>query len=378
VKKILIAYATAGMGHKKAAEAIKKAFDELKSADTRVELIDALDYTTPLFKKSYLDLYLLAMNKLALVWGIFYYLTDNFFVNIFVAPVRRLNNWYYSKKLTKYLIETSPDVIISTHFFLSEVAGDLKVKGRLKSRLITVITDYRLHAWWVAKGVDSYVVAGDDAKSDLVKWGVPDHKINVLGIPIDPVFAKKQDRLAIRSKLKLDGKTFTALVIGGGFGVGPIEGIVKAIASVSKPVQAVVICGHNEELAKKLEALKAALNINLKVVGFVDNVYDFMEASDMLISKAGGITTTESLAKELPIIIIAPIPGQETRNSDFLTGHGAAVKVDDVSEIRPILEELLSSPERLKNMKEAIGKIKKPTSSYDIAKLAMETAKGAS
>lgn len=374
MKKILIAYATAGMGHKKAAQAIKKAFDELASKDAEVELIDALEYTTPHFKKAYLDLYLLAMNKLASVWGVFYYLTDNPFINILVSPLRRLNNWYYSKKLVNYLLEARPDVIITTHFFLSEVVGDMKARGLLKSKLVTVVTDYRLHAWWVSKGVDAYTVAGDDAKADLIRWGVPADKVHVLGIPVEPVFARRQERGAARAKLGLDNDTFTVLVIGGGFGVGPIEGIVRAVNGVPKPVQAVVICGHNDELAKDMEAMKPSLKMKLNVVGFVNNVYDFMEASDILVSKAGGITTTESLAKELPVIIIAPIPGQETRNSDFLTSHGAAVKVADAAAITPVLEGLLADPEKLRGMKESIRKIRKPTASSDIAKLALAIA----
>jgi processive 1,2-diacylglycerol beta-glucosyltransferase len=374
MNKILIAYATAGIGHKKAAIGIKKAFDELKPSDTHVELIDTLDYTTPYFKKSYLDLYLLAINKLSLIWGTMYYLTDIPFLNIFIAPLRRLNNWYYSRKLVKYLIDSDFDVIISTHFFLGEVAGDMKRKGRLRSHLINVVTDYRLHAWWVDKGVDLYTVAGDDAEKDLIRWGVPPSKIKVMGIPVEPVFSRAQDKDAICSKYGLKNGVFTVLVIGGGFGVGPIEDIVKAVNGVSKPVQAIVICGHNEELVKKMEALKASLKIDLKVLGFVDNVYDFMDVSDVLVSKAGGITTTESLAKELPVIIIAPIPGQETRNSEFLTSHGAAVRVNDPSSIKDIVEALASDPEKERKMKEAIRKIRKPTACFDIAKLALEIA----
>lgn len=372
MKKILITYATAGIGHKKAAQSIKKAFDELKQADTEVDLVDALDYSTPYFKKKYLDIYLLAINKLSVIWGLMYYLTDNPFINIFVAPLRRLNNWYYSKRLSKYLIDTNFDVIISTHFFLTEVAGRMKMEGKLKSRLITVVTDYRLHAWWISKGVDVYTVAGDDAKNDLIRWGIPESKIRVLGIPVEPVFARKLDGPAIRAKYGLKENVFTVLVMSGGFGVGPIEGIIKSISLIKRPVQTIVICGHNEELVKDMESLKASLKMDLSVQGFVDNVYDFMEVSDILITKAGGITTTESLAKELPVIIIAPIPGQETRNSEFLTSHGAAIRVNDASAITAVVEGLVSDPEKEKSLRESIRKIRKPTASADIAKLALE------
>ena len=159
----------------------------------------------------------------------------------------------------------------------------------------------------------------------------------------------------------------------------------RAVDGISQPAQAVVICGHNEELAKQMEELKATLKIDLKVLGFVDNVYDFMEVSDILISKAGGITVTEAMAKELPVIIIKPIPGQETRNSDFFTSHGAAVRVNDVSEIKNVLEGITKGDctqnvdaKRgdcpLTRMKTSITNIRKPQASKDIAMLALEIA----
>jgi processive 1,2-diacylglycerol beta-glucosyltransferase len=378
MKKILIAYATAGIGHKKAAIAIKKAFDEAGPKDTEVKIIDALDYATPFFKKSYLDTYLLAINKLSTIWGTMYYITDNPIVNIFIKPLRKINNRFYAGKLRAFLLEEQPDVMISTHFFLPEAIYDLKDSGKLKSKILTVVTDYRLHSWWVADCIDMYAVASDEARKDLLKWGVPGSKIRVMGIPVEPVFSRRQDKAAIRAKYGLKDDIFTALIMSGGFGVGPIEGIVRAVDGISKPAQAVVICGHNEELVKQMEALKPSLKIDLKVLGFVDNVYDFMEVSDVLISKAGGITVTEAMAKELPVIIIKPIPGQETRNSDFFTSHGAAIRVNDVSEIKGVLDNLTGTVREgdcpLTRMKASIQKIRKPTASVDITKLAIEMA----
>ncbi|MBU0881744.1 MAG: glycosyltransferase, partial [Candidatus Omnitrophica bacterium] len=162
--------------------------------------------------------------------------------------------------------------------------------------------------------------------------------------------------------------------IGGGFGVGPIEAIVKIIDSISRPMQIIAICGHNEELVKRLEALKLNFKDKMVVFGFVNNVYEYMEIADLLISKSGGITVSESLAKELPMVVIAPIIGQETRNSSFLVSHGAAIKVDKIDDLREALEKLTSHPERLVSMRSEIQKIKKPASCYDVAKLALEAA----
>ena len=372
MKKILIVYATAGIGHKKAAIAVKKAYDEMNLPGVEVTLIDALDYTNDFFRWSYLQAYLLMVNKLPTFWGLSYYLTDIPFVDLFVSYIRRVNNWANSKKLVNYIRDSKPDVIISTHFFASEVIADLKQKSLVLSKLVTIVTDFRLHAWWVCEGTDAYIVASEDTRIDLESRKVDPAKIKVMGIPIEPIFSKQLDRPKIFKETGLRDDIFTLLVIGGGFGVGPIEGIVKVIAQIQKELQTVVVCGHNEELVRKIQALKDELKLNLKVLGFIDNVYEYMDISDILISKSGGITVSESLAKEIPLIVISPILGQETGNCAFLVRNNAAVKVDKLGDLGPALESLMSDPVKLDKMKEAIKKIGKPHAAYDVAKFAYE------
>lgn len=372
-KRILIAYATAGTGHKKAGLAIKAALDEMAPKGVEVSIIDSLDYTNAFFKWSYLKIYLLMVNRLPLLWGFLYYLSDNFYFNLAIMHLRRFNNYLNSKRLVNYTLSLKPDCIVSTHFFTSEVISDLKKKGLLKSRLITVVTDYRLHSWWISDGTDTYIVGSEDAKADLARCGIPSSKIEVLGIPVEPQFSKKLDRGKILKDAGLREGIFTIVVIGGGFGVGPIEDIIKVIAGISKPLQVITICGHNESLIKTMVSLKAGLNIEIKVLGYVNNVYDYMEISDILISKSGGITVSEALAKELPMIIIAPILGQETRNADYLQKFGAALKIDKLSDLKTVLDDLISHPEKIKAMKEAVRAIKRPMACYDIARLAMES-----
>jgi processive 1,2-diacylglycerol beta-glucosyltransferase len=375
-KKILIVYATAGIGHKKASIAIKKAYDEMALPDVEVSLIDALDYTNDFFRWSYLQAYLLMVNKMPLFWGLSYYLTDNPLVDIFVSAIRRLNNWANSKKLVKFILETKPDIVISTHFFASEILADLKQKGIAKSRLITVITDYRPHAWWICSSTDCYVVAGEDVKSELIRRHIDPSIIKVMGIPVEPVFSKPLDKAKILKETDLRDDLFTILVIGGGFGVGPIEGIVKVIADIPKDMQTVVVCGRNEELVKKINIIKTERKLNAKVLGFIDNVYEYMEISDILISKSGGITVSESLAKDLPMVVISPILGQETANCSFLLNHKAAIKVNGLPELKTALEGIVNDPAKLFGMKDSIKAIRKPNSAYDVAKLAYEYCRG--
>jgi processive 1,2-diacylglycerol beta-glucosyltransferase len=372
-RSILILYATAGIGHKKASLAVKQALDEIAPKDVKVTVADSLDYTNPFFKWAYLESYLLMVNRLPTFWGLSYYLTDNRFVNIVVSFLRRINNYFNSAALRKYLIETKPDVVVSTHFFASEVIADMKRSGTVTSRLVTVVTDYRLHSWWVAPETDVYVVGGEEARSDLIdKWGTDPSRIKVLGIPVEPIFSKELDREAIRRRMGLRKDIPTILAMSGGFGVGPLIEIVNLINDIPEPVQVLAVCGHNEGLVKRLEGMRPGLTHKLDIYGFIQNVYELMEVSDLIISKSGGITVTESLAKDLPMVVIKPIIGQETRNCDFLLSNGAAVRASDMKELRTILEDIAKHPDRIAKMREAIARIRKPRACYDVARLALE------
>ena len=370
MNKILISYATAGAGHKKAALAIKEAFDELAPKDTEITIIDSLDYTNAFFRWAYLKGFIFMVNRLPVLWGLAYYITDNFFVNAVMSNVRTLNNRMSSGKLRKYLSETKPDIFISTHFFASEVASDMKRRGKLTSCLVTVVTDYMLHLWWVADCTDLYIVGSGRSREELIRRKTDPDKIKVLGIPVGPVFSKPIDRRGVLEKLGFRDGVLTILVIGGGLGFGPIVDMVKIADGISKPVQIIAVCGRNENLVKKLEELAPGLKNRLKVFGFVDNVHEYMGVSDILVSKCGGITAAESLAKDLPMVIVSPIMGQETRNSDFLTSHDAAIRIDRISDLKGALEGLASHPERLDKMKQSIRNIKKPSACFDIARMA--------
>jgi processive 1,2-diacylglycerol beta-glucosyltransferase len=297
-------------------------------------------------------------------------------VNLVVRYIRRIGNWMNSGRLRRYLIAMDPDVVVSTHFFASEIIADMKRNGKLaRTTLVTVVTDYRLHSWWVAEGTDIYVVAGEDAKKDLIDWHVPAERIMVMGIPIEMVFSRPTDKERIRSSFGLRESLPTVLIIGGGFGVGPIEDIVKAVTAIPKDLQVVVICGHNEELRERISRLTPSPNIRLKAFGFVNNVHEFMSVADLLISKSGGITVSEALARELPLVIIAPIPGQETRNSEVLRRHGAAVEARELEVLKKAVEDLVGDPGRLAAMREAIRSLRRPDASLDVAKLALSKIK---
>ena len=375
-KKILIIHATAGAGHTKAAQAIQRAFGEFENG-LEVKIINSLDYTTPFFRLTYPKIYVFLVNRIPLVWGLFYYLLDNAFFYALVSWIRHLNNWIASQGLVKFLKEYRPDVIIATHFLAPDVIS-MMGKDKLKARLITVVTDYRLHSFWLAKGVDDYIVAYDETKRDLIKRGVAADKIHILGNPIDSVFSEKLDKEEIRKRFHLDGRRFTVLVGCGGYGIGPVEKLIAAINGTNVPLELLVVCGKNEELYSKVQNLAKSMNFYLVNFGFVDNMHELMEVSDLLVTKPGGIVCAEALAKGLPIIGIFPIPGQERRNLDTLVRRGAAARLRNTDDIRNIIEKFYRHKDSLQRMKERIASIKRPQAALDIAKLAAELVKKSS
>jgi len=371
MKKILIIYASAGVGHMKAALAIKKTFDELHPDGAVAQMIDALDYMTGHFRKSYVSYYLLMIRRLSNLWGLFYFVTNNPYVNVLVARVRRYVNWLHSRRFVAFLLETRPDVVITTHFLANEVVSNLKAKGLINTRLITVVTDYRLHAFWLASNVDLYIVGSEEAAGDFRSFWVRRANVKVLGIPVEPAFTRGLDRERLRDRLNLKKGPLTILAVGGGFGIGPIEKIINILNDVDGSIQALVVCGHNDSLRQRIEALKSGLRTPVSVFGYIDNMHELMSVSDILISKSGGLTATEALAERLPMIILSPIPGQESRNSDFLVSRGAAIKIKGLGELKKRVSGLVSDPAALEAIREAIGRIARPAAARDIVKEAL-------
>ncbi|MBL7068767.1 MAG: hypothetical protein ISS34_02800 [Candidatus Omnitrophica bacterium] len=371
--RILIIYATAGTGHKKAALAVKEAFNEI-GPDVSVEILDSLDYTTTFFKWSYPRFYIFLVNRVPLFWGWCYHILDNKIFYSLTSWIRHLTNWINSRRLAEYLKKENYDVIISTHFLAPDVIS-MEGRERIKSRLINVITDYRTHSLWIAKSADIYVVAHEKTKVDLIsRYGIEEEKIKVLGIPIEPVFSKKKDKNELIKKHGIDKDLFTVLVGSGGFGVGPIIDLVKSFKGVSLAMQLLVVCGKNESLSIEVKGLQRDIRIPMKVYGYIDFMDELMELADVIVTKTGGMMSSESLSKDLPIIGIAPIPGQETRNYNILVESGVVLGVKDINEVPRIVERLCRDKALTKDLKIKIASIKRPDAAYNVARLALKVA----
>jgi len=370
--KILITYAYAGIGHKKAAEAVRTALSEL---GTEFRIVDVLDYTNRLFRFSYPRIYLFLINRTPAFWGLFYYFLDLAIVDLFLSPIRRFLHNINSKKFVRFVVEERPDIVISTHFLPSELIGGLKRKGIFKGRLITVVTDLLPHSFWMAHEADYFIAAIERTKKELVRRGIKEEKIKVFGIPCSPLFSISKGRQKLMAELNLEEGFFNLLIMGGGFGTGPIRKIVQSICSsesiVRDKVQVIVICGKNKKLSETLNKLKQDLKARLCIFGYMDNIDEFMEVSSCIITKSGGLTISEALSKRVPMIIIQPIPGQETRNCRILTDYGVALRANNVKDVKKHVTDFINLPERIMGMKVRINLLSYHNAAKDIAMLAL-------
>ncbi|HOX54804.1 MAG: glycosyltransferase [Candidatus Omnitrophica bacterium] len=342
--KILVIYATAGEGHKKAAEAISQRL-KLQSLH-EIILIDALDYTNRFFRFSYSRGYSFLISRLPFIWGVFFWLTNNRWLIWPVNLVRNFFNFINSRKLDKFILTQNPDIVISTHFFSNRVVSRLKKTSGLKAKLISVVTDFSIHHFWLAEEVDIYTVAYPKLKDYLVSHGVKLEKIKVMPIPVRSGFLKSSDKEYLCRKMNIRPDVFTALIVTGAIGLGPIERIVN---SLQKHIQLLVVCGRNKKLFNKLVKLGQE---SLVVFGLVDNMHELMSASDVIITKAGGLTISESLVKKLPMIFFNLIPGQEKTNAKLMQSQGIGFIAKNVNDIEDMVLKLKNNPSELAKMKQ--------------------------
>jgi len=281
-----------------------------------------------------------------------------------VRPLRRIANHFHAGRLEKLIIEENPDYIILTHFLPSEVCSYLRRKKKIASKVVTIITDTVAHATWINRDCDYFIGLADQTKDELLKWKISSDKIKILGIPISEKFSIKNKRDHYREKHKLEKNLFTVLLTSGSFGMGPLEKALDILDAYKGKIQAAVVCGNNGALLKRLEDKE--FSINVQVFPFIDFMDELMEASDIVITKPGGLTMCESLAKELPMVICRPIPGQETYNAEFLMNNDAAFRILSVHEIKDIVDSILNDETVLVKKKDNIRRIHKPFSTRDI------------
>lgn len=328
--RVLVATATAGGGHLAAAAAVEEAWRDLRSADT-IERLDVVDYYSALHRRVHAEAYEKLVVRAPELWGLVFNQTDHPGLAARLVGLRRKFTGPSSRRIADHLRRFRPDVALCTHYLPLDVLNRLRERESLAPLTVSVVTDFEPHALWMGPGVDLYCVAAERTKQRLLARGVPAERVAVTGIPIAPKFADAVDAAAVRRRVGLRDDQPVLLVLGGGFGWGPIAEILAGLDTLEARFQIVVVCGRNERLRRDLAVRNPRHPTHL--LGFVSNMHELFAASDLVVTKPGGLTTSEALAAGRPMLVVNPIPGQEAANSDFLLEHGAAVKANRVEDV---------------------------------------------
>lgn len=367
--RILIFSASTGGGHKRAAAAIEDKIKSL-SPETDVKVVDAMKAIGKIYDKTVCKGYHFMATKIPKVYGECYKVTDR---KTLVYKAVMKSNTLMSDKLLDTINDYAPDVIIICHPFVTTMVSRLKRKGKISAKSISLITDYDAHRTYIVPYIDAYVLAEPQMANKLIKeYEVDESIIYPLGIPIFDRFTQPFSKEDICKREGLNPDIPTILLMAGSFGVTGVLNFYKQLAEKSQNIQFIVITGKNKKLYSHLEELinEMGMQSKTKLLYFIDNVEDYMHVSDIIVTKPGGLTVTESLACNLPLAIYSAFPGQERCNADFLINEGAAVLIDNNGAEQII--ELLNSPEKLKQMKEKCKNLNNPDSAENIFKLAQK------
>lgn len=369
--KILIISLSVGEGHNRTAQALESVIKDTYP-EVSVEVIDSFDYAPRIFRKLYVAPYVWMVTKIPATWRYVYDRYDKEKADSISAKVRHLFYMLNLRGLVKYIKKSCPDRIICTHFLPTEIVSDLRRSGKINIPTYVVVTDYYINAFWIYKGIDRYFVSNEEAKWALIHRGVDEDAVDAFGIPIHPFFSEKPNRDAILRSLELDEGKSTVLLLSGGGGWGDIEGVVDTIATLEWEMQLLVVAGWNDKLRMRLARKKLPEHITLRTFGFVNNIHELMEVSNLVITKPGGLTMSECLAKGLPMVIITTSPDLAERDSRLLLEAGAAVKVSNSASLGYKLRRLLDDRRKLNHMREAALSIAHPDAAFNIVDRVME------
>lgn len=357
--KGLIFSITAGQGHNQTAKVLS---DALTHAGVECKYMDVFEYINPLLSKSVSDLYLMSTKNMPKIYGGGYRLCEKRDANKeHVLP--KMTTTLLARKLLKLVRREKPDVIICTHVFAALLVTYLRGHIDVNAHTIGIVTDFTIHPYWEDTDLDYYVTASEFLTYPGTKKQIAEKKFKPFGIPIDPKFAVSRSREEACRILGIPNKK-TVLVMSGSMGFGNVVEEIKALDMLNFDFQIATICGNNKKLKAQIDELQTRKTIYN--YGYVNNVDVFMDAADCIVTKPGGLTTSEALAKSLPMIMSNPVPGQEDRNVEFLLNAGAAVKISKTFPIDDALYQLLLSEERRKILQQSIQLLRKPDSTKDL------------
>jgi processive 1,2-diacylglycerol beta-glucosyltransferase len=370
--RVLIISVTTGGGHNSTADAIAGEFQRMENVEVVQE--DLYEYCSA-FLFSALDRgYLFSTRYMPRQFGSTYNgLESHSSLRKLVSAVS--GSTYLAKKFSGFFRGYMPDAVITTHVFAAQVLNEMKLQGVLTMPLIGIITDYCIHPFWEECTAFDYIVTASALLNlSAQRKGIEMARILPFGIPVKPAFLKKVPKFQARHALGLNAEPRTILVMGGSMGYGKLLDTVLELLEMKEDQQIVCICGNNKKLYSALQELN---NPNLFIQGFVQNIALYMDAADCIVTKPGGLTVSELLVKNLPAILIHPIPGPEERNMDFLLNNGGAIKVNEFFSVTEAVYSLFSNPARLRLMEQSLGLLAHPDAGRRICDFTIQTVQDA-
>ncbi len=369
-KKILLLSVSAGAGHVRAAEAIR-AFGVLRDEPIDIAHIDVMSTVSIAFRKLYTDLYIQLVNNLPTAWGYLYRFSNDATPDKFAERFRRLVERVNTRALRKEIQLRAPDAIICTHFLPAEMLANSIKKGDLHCPVWVQVTDFDLHRLWVHQGMAGYFAANDEVAFRMRACGIAANTIHVTGIPIMPAFSRALSRETCALAMGLNPHLPTILLMGGGAGLGSLDKVAEQLLAIPAEFQLLVLAGSNVEALAALQTRAKNAPDRLFPHGFTKEVERLMICADLVITKPGGLTSSECLAMGLPMIVNSPIPGQEERNADFLLEEGVALKAFDAVTLAYRVGRLLKDPQKLAAMRRNARALGKPNAAKNVIDIVM-------
>ncbi len=366
--RVLILSISTGQGHHATGQAIEKTFHEM---GITCETLDAYEYIKPLLSDLVSKGYLLSTAYAPTLSSKLYNLVVKKNNPMEEYSVPKILNKMMTKELKEYIDSYQADVVICTHVLSGSMVNIMVEKNWINAITVGVVTDFTVHPLWEeCRKLDYYVTPSELLEFQLNKKGISAHKMLPFGIPIKPNFSIRGDHTEARRALGLDEKKATLLIMSGSMGYGKIDASIKKLDELSLDFQAIVICGNNKRMYKKVKSLTTKKRFD--VYGYVDNVDVMMDAADCIITKPGGITSSEALAKALPMIMINPIPGHEMRNAEFMLNNGIALYATKTFPIDEAVFSLFKHPERVEDLRATLEIVGKRNSAKKLCEFLLE------
>lgn len=362
-KNILVVTASMGSGHNKAANAVAEAIKR-KYPVNKINVIDFMSTETAYFNSLVKDIYLKMLDHTPSVYEFFYKFTSD---STKGSTIQSVFAHAMKKDMRELIKKYEADMVICTHPFPCAAASYLKQTGEINIPLITVMTDFCVHQFWLYKNIDIYFIANDLLKKEMVNQGLLEERIFVTGIPVGYNFRVDYNRDDLLAKFKLEKDKPVALIMGGGLGLGGVKNALCQLERLKKDIQILVITGANVALWSEMNEYAQHSKHKIFVWGYSHNIQEFMSVATFLISKPGALTISEALTRELPMILHDPIPGPEVDNAKFVSDNGAAIWVKHQDTLDAVVREVLSDATILPKLRNNAKVLKKPYASDNIA-----------